>query len=218
VPVHYKAVLFDLDGTLLDTLEDLANAVNAGLQRLGCPTHPISQYRYFVGEGREVLAALSLPEERRDPATVAQLGEMINRHYAEHWREHTRPYPGVPEMLDGLCSEGLHLAILSNKPQDFTELNVNGLLSRWHFDFVAGAVDGQPKKPDCTMALQIARDLNLKPAQFLYLGDSGVDMETAVAAGMYPVGALWGFRGTAELIKYGARTLLANPTELLDLI
>jgi phosphoglycolate phosphatase len=199
-------------------LEDLANAVNKGLREMGFREHRQSEIQYFVGEGREVLAALSLPVNRRDPATVDRLCELINRDYAEHWTDHTRAYPGVPEMLDGLTARGIRIAILSNKPQDFTESNVNGLLSRWHFDSVTGAVPGVPKKPDCTVALKIARQLNLQPVEFLYLGDSGIDMQTAVAAGMYPVGALWGFRDEVELKKCGAQALIEKPTELLDLI
>jgi phosphoglycolate phosphatase len=211
-------VLFDLDGTLLNTLKDLANAVNQSLRKMGFPEHRQLTIQSFIGEGREVLAALSLPVDHRDPATVDRLCELINRHYAEHWADHTRPYPGVPEMLDGLTEIGLRLAILSNKPQDFTEANVAGLLSRWCFDVIAGAVDGIPKKPDCTAALKIAHELNIRPRDFLYLGDSGIDMQTAVAACMYPVGALWGFRDAAELKKCGAQVLLEKPVQLLDLI
>ncbi len=216
--MKYTAVLFDLDGTLLNTLADLANAVNFGLRTLSFPEHPAEVIRTFIGEGREVLAALSLPEKNRDPQTVDRLCDLINRDYAAHWMVHTRPYPGVAEMLDGLTQKGLCLTILSNKPQEFTESNVKGLLDRWSFAVVAGAVEGVPKKPDPTPALKIAARLAIAPADFLYLGDSGIDMQTAVAAGMYPVGALWGFRDAAELTQCGAKTLLAQPLDLLTLV
>jgi phosphoglycolate phosphatase len=217
-PLKYKAVLFDLDGTLLDTLEDLASAVNQGLADLGFPQHPISDYKYFVGWGREEMAARSLPEGKRDPVTINRLIEIINREYTQHWADHTRPYQGIPVMLDALTLRHIILTVLTNKPHDFTELIVARLLSRWHFEVVAGATPDMPKKPDCTVALNICRQLKMDPREFLYLGDSEIDMQTAVNAGMYPVGALWGFRTASELIAGGAQKLIRHPLELLELL
>jgi phosphoglycolate phosphatase len=214
--VKYKAVLFDLDGTLLDTLEDLATSVNRGLADLGLPQHRISDYKYFVGWGREEMAARALPEEKRDPSLIERLCEIINREYLRHWSDHTQPYDGIPEMLDALTSRRVTMAILSNKPHDFTELMVTRLLSRWHFEIVAGASPDMPKKPDCTVALNICRQLKIDPQEFLFLGDSEIDMQTAVNAGMYPVGALWGFRTAADLKEGGAKKLIKDPRELLE--
>jgi phosphoglycolate phosphatase len=214
--LKYRAVLFDLDGTLLDTLEDLAVSVNRGLADLGFPQHRVSDYKYFVGWGREEMAARALPEGKRDPALIDRLCEIINREYLRHWSDHTRPYEGIPEMLDALRSRRVSMAVLSNKPHDFTELMVTRLLSSWHFEIVAGASPDMPKKPDCAVALSICRQLKIDPREFLFLGDSEIDMQTAVNAGIYPVGALWGFRTAADLKAGGAQKLIEQPLELLE--
>lgn len=214
----YKAVLFDLDGTLLNTLRDLADSVNASLKVLGFPEHELDAYRYFVGNGRDVLAERALPEDRRDEATVNRLIELIDAEYSDRWADYTRPYEGVPEMLDGLKARHLKLAILSNKGHEFTTLTVSKLLPQWSFDTVLGVKPGVPKKPDPAAALDIAKQFGLRPDEFLYLGDTDVDMQTATAAGMYPVGAVWGFRTEAELLENGAKTVIERPPELLGLL
>jgi phosphoglycolate phosphatase len=216
--MNYRAVIFDLDGTLLDTLEDLMAAVNHSLLKLGFPTHGPAEFKYFVGAGRDVMAALSLPADRRTPKIVAQLCENVDAYYLQHWTDHTRPYPGIPELLNSLTARGIRMAVLSNKPHNFTVLNISKLLSPWHFEAVLGATSSLPKKPDCTSALQIARQMEIAPADFLYLGDSDIDMQTATNACMYPVGALWGFRTAEELKSAGAKTLVREPLELLDLL
>jgi phosphoglycolate phosphatase len=214
----YQAVLFDLDGTLLNTLQDLADAVNGGLKAQGLPPHSLDDFRYFVGEGREEMVRKALPESKRDPARLKQMLDFVNSYYAEHWCDHTRPYPGIPELLDRLVARGIKLTVFSNKPQEFTSQNVAGLLAGWPFARVLGASASVPKKPDCTAALRIAAELGLKTSDFLYLGDSGIDMQTATRAGMYPVGAQWGFRTKAELLENGARTVIEKPLDLLELL
>ncbi|MBI2831058.1 MAG: HAD family hydrolase [Chloroflexi bacterium] len=216
--MKHKAVLFDLDGTLLDTLKDIADSVNIALACLGFPQHELEAYRYFVGEGRDVLAVRALPENRRDPITVRKLGDRIDEEYAKCWANNTRPYPGVTELLDALASKGIKMAVLSNKPHDSVELTVSGLLPQWRFEIVLGASPSVPKKPDPAGALRIAQSLDISPPDFLYLGDSGIDMKTATAAGMFPVGALWGFRTADELLSGGARALVQKPVELLQLL
>jgi phosphoglycolate phosphatase len=216
--LKYKAVLFDLDGTLLNTLQDLAEAVNGGLISLGLPPHAVEDFKQFVGEGREEMVRKALPQSARDSATVKQVVDFVNRFYAEHWRDHTLPYPGIPELLDALVKKGVGMAIFSNKPQEFTTQNVEGLLAAWHFERVLGASDSVPKKPDCSAALRIATEMGLKASDFIYLGDSGIDMQTATRAGMYPVGALWGFRSRTELLENGARALVVRPPDLLKLL
>ena len=218
LPVKYEAVIFDLDGTLLNTLEDLLDAVNHGLTTLGFPLHGAAEFKYFVGEGREVMAALSLPETQRDQATVSRLSEYIDEYYAQHWTEHTRPYPGIPELLNALTVRGIPMAVLSNKPHNFTEMNISTLLAQWRFEVVIGAMPSVPKKPDCTAALKISRQLGIDPSSFIYLGDSDIDMKTAVNAGMYPVGVLWGFRTSQELLAGGAKKLIDRPSGLLELL
>lgn len=216
--MKYSAVLFDLDGTLLDTLTDLVDSVNSALGYLNFPQHESETYKYFIGNGREALAFRALPENQRSPVMVEKLVTYFNEEYTRRWANNTHPYQGVPELLDALTSRGITMAILSNKPHDFTELMVSKLLSRWQFDSVTGALPSVPKKPDPTAALKITRQLDVRPVEFLYLGDTDVDMETATAAGMYPVAALWGFRTAGELLAAGARSLIQQPTDLLGFL
>lgn len=218
MPSQYRAVLFDLDGTLLDTLKDIADSANRVLARLSFPQHPVDAYRYFVGDGMENLARRVLPAEQRDAETVARTRAAIDAEYTEHQADTTQPYPGIPELLTGLTERAVKMAVLSNKPDHSVQSTVASMLGQWHFDVVLGARPSEPIKPDPAGALGIASSLAIPPAQFLYLGDTGTDMKTAVAAGMYPVGALWGFRTADELPAAGAKTLVAYPTDLLKLL
>jgi phosphoglycolate phosphatase len=216
--VTYGAVLFDLDGTLVDTLRDLADSVNYVLARSEFPQHEVAAYRCFVGGGRQVLASRALPEDARDGQTVDKIASEIEEVYSRRWVEHTLPYAGIPELLNALTDLGIRMAVLSNKPQRPAELMVSRLLPRWHFEIVEGERPGVPLKPDPSGALQIAGRMKMEPREFLYLGDSATDMRTAVAANMYPVGALWGFRTAQELLAGGAKTLIVVPADLLPLL
>jgi phosphoglycolate phosphatase len=209
-----KAVLFDLDGTLLDTLEDLGEAMNQVLRNLGFPVHELQAYKYFVGDGVEMLIRRALPKKSLTEELVQQCLQAYREEYRKRWDLKTRPYDGVPEMLDALTEKGLPLAILSNKPDDFSKLVVSKLLAKWRFRVVFGVRPSVPKKPDPAAAFEIAALLAIPPSQFLYLGDTGTDMKTAVAAGMFPVGALWGFRTAEELTANGARVLIESPLDL----
>jgi phosphoglycolate phosphatase len=213
----YKAVLFDLDGTLLDTIEDIAYAANRVLAWRGLPVHPKDAYRAAVGNGARHLMERVLPEINRDPGTIEECFAAFLKEYGEHWNVRTKPYPGVPEMLDALQARGLKMAVLSNKPADFTRNCVYEILSKWKFDPVIGAENGIPSKPDPAGALAIAERLGIPPEGFVYLGDSGVDMKTANAAGMFAVGALWGFRSREELQQEGAKILLERPQDIISL-
>lgn len=215
--MNYKAVLFDLDGTLLDTLEDLADSMNAVLAGLGAPQHSVPAYRYFVGDGVLELCRRVLPADRRDEATVKVAAAAMGDEYGKRWAEKTRPYPGIPELLDTLTERRVKMAILSNKNNNFTKLCVEKLLGRWRFDVVQGLDETIHKKPHPSGAVAVARRLKIAPADFLYLGDTNTDMKTAVAAGMYPVGALWGFRTAEELTANGAKVLISKPADLLSL-
>lgn len=216
--MRFKAIIFDLDGTLLDTLEDLSNAANRVLERNGFPTHDMNAYRYMVGDGAVVLMRRALPEERRNDVTIQGCVEGFRTEYERGWKTKTRPYDGVAEMLDALTAHGMKMTVLSNKPDDFTRRCVAEYLSQWTFDLVLGQRDSVPLKPDPSGAMEISRSLNIPPSQFVYLGDTAIDMKTAVAAGMYPVGALWGFRSGQELLENGARLLIKRPPELLRLL
>lgn len=214
--MNFKAIIFDLDGTLLNTIEDLTDSMNQVLGRFGFSEHDQEAYKYFVGEGVETLIRRALPADRADEATVAQCVTAMREEYGRRWDKKTRPYPGIPELLDALCQRRIPMAILSNKVQDFTQICVAKLLPKWSFQIVLGARPLVPKKPDPTAALEIAKAMNLTPAQFLYLGDTSTDMRTAVGAGMFPLGALWGFRTAGELIAHGAKALLEKPLDLLQ--
>ena len=216
--MKYRGVAFDFDGTLMDTLQDLADSVNAVLARSGFAQHSLEEYRHFVGEGIEQLAQRVLPEGHRDEASVARTLEAVRQEYRQRWPEHTRPYPGIPELLDALAARGIKMAIVTNKPDDSTRNMTARLLSRWKFDAIIAATPDLPRKPDPRGALDAARIMGLPPAAVLYVGDSDIDMKTAGAAGMYAVGALWGFRTAGELLSNGARRLIEEPLELLELL
>jgi phosphoglycolate phosphatase len=216
--MSFHAAIFDLDGTLLDTLDDIANAANSILAARGFPMHPNVNYRVFIGEGVIKLMLRALPETHQDDATVQACVAAYVQEYERTWNALTKPYLGVPEMLDALAARGLKLAVLSNKPDRFTQRCVDELLANRVFGAVLGASDRFPRKPDPAGAFEIAKRLEVPPTECLYLGDSGIDMQTARAANMCAVGALWGFRDQAELLKDGAQFLVSKPCEVLDLL
>ena len=214
----FKAVLFDLDGTLLYTLTDVADAMNETLVHFGFSAHPVDAYKYFIGESVETEAQRALPESARDPEFVRKVAVYSEEIYDKCWGDNTHPYPSIPELLTELQRRGLPLVILSNKNDRFTKVRVKKLLPDWRFKIVQGALPDVPLKPDPTMALQIAKKLRIPPEQFLYLGDTSTDMITAIASGMFPVGCLWGYRAANELLESGAKILIDNPLDVLSVI
>jgi len=213
----FHAVIFDLDGTLFDSLLDLSEAMNQVLRERGLPIHPPDSYRYFVGDGMEKLVIRALPgKARHDRATVAHCLTRMRTIYSQSWDRNSKLYPGIAALLDGLTARNLALAIFSNKPQELTTAIQNKFLATWPFHSVQGAGSGYPLKPDPAGAVAIARKLSLPPGEILYLGDTAVDMRTAQSAGMYSIGCLWGFRGKNELQEGGAQLLLNRPQELLE--
>ena len=214
----YKAVLFDLDGTLLDTLDDLADSMNASLKRMGYPAHSKARYKIFVGEGGEMLARRALPTESRSTETVATCVKHMRAIYAEKMFTKTKPYAGVPDLLEELQRRGILLAVLSNKPDEPTRQLTCKFFPKCDFACIMGSRPEIPRKPVPVGAATIAGFLGVAPEKFMYLGDTCTDMKTASGAGMYPVGALWGFRGAEELSDNGARTLIETPLDLLNLL
>ena len=210
----YKAVLFDLDGTLTDTLADIAAAMNRALQLHELPTWPIDAYRYLVGNGAKVLSERCVQERQELSAAVRQT---YQAYYETHNLVQTKPYEGVPEMLQALVDRGIRLAVLSNKPDADTKAVVRHFFPQIPFAAVRGQVEGVPVKPDPAGAITLAAQLGLDPGEFLYLGDTAVDMQCARNAGMHPVGALWGFRTAEELRESGAEHLIARPGDLLNI-
>ncbi|MFO7952576.1 MAG: HAD family hydrolase [Bacillota bacterium] len=215
--MNYNAVIFDLDGTLLDTLEDLALSVNTVLKRKGFDAYPVDDYRYFVGEGIEMLVKKAFPVDNITEKEFNGLVIAVKEEYSRRWADHTKPYPGIPELLDFLEEKKVPKAIFSNKPHEFAMITVETLLPRWKFTDVCGLQPGIPRKPEPLGALQIVEKMQLQPNQIVYLGDTVTDMHTAVSAGFYPVGALWGFRSREELIEGGAKMLAESPLELTNL-
>ena len=216
--MKFKTIVFDLDGTLLDTLDDLADSMNSVLAGNGYPTHEVEAYKYFVGNGLRNLVYRTFPENRRDDRNVDRGLANLRDEYSRRWDNKTKPYKRIPEILIALKERNLKMAVLSNKADDFTNLMVKKLLPGGKFDMVFGERPGVPKKPAPQGALEIARALEVKPSECLYLGDTGIDMKTAVSAGMYPMGVLWGFRKAEELVENGARILIAEPSVVLDLL
>ena len=216
--MKYKAVIFDLDGTLLDTLEDLADSVNRVLQDKGLPTHPTEAFRYFVGNGVAMLVSRALPPEERNDELTADCLEAFRREYNRNWNMKTKPYNGVSELLDALTAKHIEMAVLTNKPQHFAELCIQEFFSGWKFAVILGQRDGVSMKPDPAGPREIIRCLDIPSRDFLYLGDSDVDMRTAVNANMVPIGAMWGFRSQKELREAGAIEVIARPMELLKFL
>lgn len=214
--MRLDAVVFDLDGTLADTLSDIAAAMNHALARNGLPERDPDEYRSLVGEGVVRLVERAVPADR--PDLVERVLADLRVYYREHMLDRTRAYPGIPELLDGLGDRGLSMAVLSNKPQEATRWMVERMFGENRFAAVQGGRDDVPLKPDPSALLAIVRELGVEPERSAYVGDTRTDMETAVAAGVLPVGVAWGFRDRRELIEHGARTILARPVELLHLV
>lgn len=216
--VPATAVIFDLDGTLLDTLDDLADSANEALEAQGFPVHPVDCYRTFVGDGMTTLMERILPETSRTPEHVARLLPRYQTAYDVRWKLKSRPYPGITDLLKALAARGIPIAVLSNKPQAYTEIVMAHFLPDYPFQIIFGQRDTVPRKPDPAGAWEIADKLNLPPAQIFFVGDTSTDMDTATAAGMIAVGVLWGFRQEAELRAHGARHIITAPEELLGLL
>jgi phosphoglycolate phosphatase len=211
----YGAAIFDMDGTLLDTLDDLGDCMNRVLAGSGYSGHPIEAYKHFVGDGMRKLAERVLPEGSRDEATIERISAEMVSEYGKRWAEKTALYPGIASLLDELARRGIRRAILSNKPHELTEVMARRYFGAWSFDPVFGARDGVPRKPDPAAALDICRRWGLEPGEVLYAGDTNTDMRTARKGGMFALGVLWGFRSREELLQYGAQALIAEPGQML---
>jgi phosphoglycolate phosphatase len=214
----FEAIIFDLDGTLLDTLEDIAISANNVLEKHEFPTYKVNDYRDLIGGGVRNLVTQVLPEDRRTDKMITEFADNFRDEYGKNWNLNTKPYEGIPELLDELITRHYKLAVHSNKPDAFTQKYVRELLSHWSFEMVLGQRSEIPRKPDPAGAQQIARFMDVPPAHMLYIGDTATDMQTAIAAGMFPVGVAWGFRPKEELQNNGARAMVEHPREILALL
>ena len=212
--MRIHAICFDLDGTLLDTLVDIGNAANAALLRFDLPTHPLECYRYFVGEGASRLMEKVLPQTCVAEEWNDRLLEAFEEEYALGWRKQTCLYTGIVDLLDELTQAAWPLAILSNKPDTFTQQCVQHFLGAWPFQIVRGQQAGIPRKPDPTGMQLIAQELSLPVETLCLVGDTSIDMQTATNACSCPIGVSWGFRKVEELQEYGARLVVDSPVEL----
>lgn len=211
-----SGVIFDLDGTLVDTLPDIADAVNAGRRALGLADRPTSDVRLWIGEGLPTLCARAIAD-----TPAAPFDEMIrvtSAYYAAHRMDKAALYPGIAELLDELTRRRIHLAVLSNKPHEHTAPMMAALFDRWTWAAVEGYRQEDRRKPDPRTAFDIIRAMELQAAQVMFVGDSDTDMRTAVNAGVLPVGVTWGYCDRDVVLSGGAKHLIDHPRQVFDLL
>ena len=212
-----KAVLFDLDGTLVNSLFDLADSTNYALEQFGFPTHETEKFKYFVGDGMPKLIERALPQDKRDEITRQKVLEVFMNHYRVHFADKTCEYKGISEVLHNLKSKGIKLAVISNKVQEMALKVVSGNFGDV-FDAVYGKCEGYPAKPHPALTLKLIEELGVKPQECAFVGDSGMDMAVSQNAGCISVGVLWGFRDETELNSNGAEYIAKEPFELIEII
>lgn len=206
------ACVFDLDGTLVDSLQDIAESLNLCLDLLSLPTYPVESYRYMVGEGIPKLCERAVGRDH--PHMVARLAELARPVYRTRAIRHTRPYRGVPELVERLRAEGIKLAVLSNKPHDLTVRVVEAFWPRGTFAAIYGYIEEQYRKPSPVYLRRICAEMAVSPAAVWLIGDTPTDVETARAAGAVSVGVTWGFRTRAHLEAAGAQWIVERPDQL----
>ena len=213
-----KLVIFDLDGTLINSIEDLGQAANYALSKNGFPTHSLASYPFFVGNGVRNLIRKALPEENRNDTTIDSLLKDFKEYYDDHNVDSTKPYDGIMELLKQLQEQGVKLAVASNKYQKATEKIVSQLFPDIKFVSVQGQQDGVNVKPDPSIVFNILGVALVPKAEVLYVGDSGVDMETARRACVDSVGVTWGFRSEKELNEYHADRIVHRASDIFEIV
>lgn len=210
-----KGVIFDLDGTLANSIEDIADSMNQVLEENNFPTHDYATYKTFVGRGVKTLVKKSLPLENRDTTEIEKNFDRMMQVYDENCIVKTCLYPGIKDLLDALSERDIKISVFSNKANELTQKVVKILLADWKLEYVLGAGGDIPRKPDPKGAILISEKMGIDPSELMYIGDSGVDMATAQNSGMHAVGVLWGFRDMEELLTNGAQTILEKPMDLM---
>jgi phosphoglycolate phosphatase len=216
--MKFKSIIFDLDGTLVDTLEDIYRAVNYALEIFHFPIHEKDAYLMKIGRGWRNLCMLALPSDSRDEKTIQQIYETSYKYYEEHPSDFSRPYSGILELLPALQHAKIKMAILTNKPDPLAQRIVANLFPAETFSAVFGEREGIPRKPDPTAAWEILLELGSDPKHCIFIGDSEVDIESAKAAACHAVGVSWGFRDRSALEKAGAERIIEHPNDLLNII
>ena len=212
-PPNYKAVIFDLDGTLINSISDIAFCANSVLQNHGYAPLPTARYKELVGDGISNLVRKIMPDREISPEQLSELIEEYRKLYSANWNKETSIYAGIPELLGKLISNGFKIAVLSNKRDEFTKKCVSWFFPNTQFAEVRGERAGTPIKPAPDAALEIAKQLNVAPSECIFVGDSEIDIETAKRAGMKAVGVLWGFRPREILERAGADVIIGEPGE-----
>ncbi len=212
-----KAIIFDLDGTLLDTLTDIMESVNQVLEKYNFPTHDLQAYKYFIGNGIEVLTKKAFPQDISQIEFLEYLKE-VKAEYALRQTLRTKPYNGIYEMLEQLNTKGINLAILSNKPHEFAVPTVKHFFPTIQFDIVFGSREHVERKPAPDAVYEILEMLHITKEECLFVGDTSTDMRTAVNAGVDAIGVSWGFRTVDELKGAGAKYIIDSPDELFQLL
>ncbi len=212
-----KLVIFDLDGTLIDTIADLAASVNEALAACGFPVHTVDAYRFFVGNGISKLFERALPEGEKTEANILRMRQLFLTHYSRHNTEKSMPYPGIPELLDRLDKAGVLLAVASNKYHEGTCRLIGHFFGSVPFVKVLGQREGIPPKPDPSIVQEIMAASGVRKEEVLYVGDSGVDMQTAHLADVDACGVTWGFRPRAELEICQPAYIVDRPGDILSL-
>lgn len=210
-----KLIIFDLDGTLLNTIADLAQSTNHALKKLGYPTHEVSAYNFMVGNGINKLFERALPEGEKTPENVLRVRKEFISFYDVHNTDKSRPYPGIPELLEKLQAKGMQLAVASNKYQAATERLIAHYFPNIRFTVVFGQREGVNVKPDPAVVHDILKLAKVAEKDVLYVGDSGVDMQTAANAGVTACGVAWGFRPRTELEAYHPHYIVEQANEII---
>ena len=215
--MKFKGIIFDLDGTLVNSLEDISDAMNKVLQGLNFPTHTYDTYQYFIGSGLRNLVSKALPATNNSDKQIEICFECMINEYREICTLKTKPYDGIVELLENLTSQNIKMAVFSNKADELTKKIASEIFPN-HFDQAVGLSTEALKKPNPFEALEIGKKWNLKPEEILFVGDSDIDMQTAVNANMFPVGVTWGYRTEEELKNSGAKLVVNTASELIEIL
>lgn len=215
--MKFKGIIFDLDGTLVNSLEDISDAMNKVLTALNYPTHTYDTYQYFIGSGLRNLVSKALPATNNSDDEIESCFECMVDEYTKICTLKTKPYEGIIELLENLTSQNIKMAVFSNKADELTKKIASEIFPK-QFDTAIGLSTEALKKPNPFEAIEISKKWNLKPEEILFVGDSDIDMKTAINANMFPVGVTWGYRTEDELKSSGAKAVINNASELIEIL